>query len=415
MTSIVFITSSFPYEGGEQFIEAEINFWAHTRFKNVYLLPHSRPNGVVRSYPKNIKILNKYDKKSNTYYVIKALVSSFFLKELLYIITKTNAKHILSNSFYALKAVAHTLREKERILLNIKDINDDVVVYTYWNTSYSYAATLLKDKKLISKVFSRSHGHDLYEYEKPNNYMPLKRQFINKFDRIFFLSKHALIYFQETYKPTSDNLSVSPLGVKIPSKKINQLSKSGRLTLLSLSNCHSIKQIDRILSSLEEYASLNEDLEIVWNHIGDGPLKTKLVSASSKVMKNNLNIKINFLGSYTNSQVHEHLSHNYYDFIINTSRSEGIPVSLMEAMSYGIPAIAPNVGGILNLVNNDNGVLLPANFSNQNIIEAIDKIINDENIVEKRLNARNHIISYYSSNKNYSNFVKKIELLGTEQ
>jgi len=41
---------------------------------------------------------------------------------------------------------------------------------------------------------------------------------------------------------------------------------------------------------------------------------------------------------------------NYYasnpvDVFINTSSSEGLPVSIMEAMSFGIPVIATNVGG----------------------------------------------------------------------
>jgi glycosyltransferase involved in cell wall biosynthesis len=44
-----------------------------------------------------------------------------------------------------------------------------------------------------------------------------------------------------------------------------------------------------------------------------------------------------------------------FDVFINTSRSEGIPVSLMEAMSCGIPCIAPKVGGIPELIDGKSG------------------------------------------------------------
>lgn len=40
------------------------------------------------------------------------------------------------------------------------------------------------------------------------------------------------------------------------------------------------------------------------------------------------------------------------------SDSEGIPVSIMEAMSFGIPVIARNVGGMSEIVNEENGLLL---------------------------------------------------------
>jgi len=42
------------------------------------------------------------------------------------------------------------------------------------------------------------------------------------------------------------------------------------------------------------------------------------------------------------------------DLYINTSIHEGIPMSILEAMSYGLPVIAPEVGGIGEII--DDGV-----------------------------------------------------------
>lgn len=40
------------------------------------------------------------------------------------------------------------------------------------------------------------------------------------------------------------------------------------------------------------------------------------------------------------------------DIYMNTSIHEGIPLSILEAMSYGKPIIAPNIGGISEIINN---------------------------------------------------------------
>jgi glycosyltransferase involved in cell wall biosynthesis len=38
------------------------------------------------------------------------------------------------------------------------------------------------------------------------------------------------------------------------------------------------------------------------------------------------------------------------DLYLNTSRHEGIPMTVLEAMSYGIPVVAPNVGGLKEML-----------------------------------------------------------------
>jgi len=40
------------------------------------------------------------------------------------------------------------------------------------------------------------------------------------------------------------------------------------------------------------------------------------------------------------------------DLYLNTSLHEGIPISVLEAMSYGIPVIASNVGGMAEILDN---------------------------------------------------------------
>ena len=46
----------------------------------------------------------------------------------------------------------------------------------------------------------------------------------------------------------------------------------------------------------------------------------------------------------------DYYKNNIIDIFINLSASEGIPVSIMDAISFGIPCIATNVGGTGEIV-----------------------------------------------------------------
>ena len=46
------------------------------------------------------------------------------------------------------------------------------------------------------------------------------------------------------------------------------------------------------------------------------------------------------------------------DIFINVSSSEGLPVAIMEAISFDIPIIATNVGGTSEIVTPETGILI---------------------------------------------------------
>ena len=75
------------------------------------------------------------------------------------------------------------------------------------------------------------------------------------------------------------------------------------------------------------------------------------------------NIKIDFRGNVKNSDLLEVYKNNQFDLFLNVSLSEGIPVSIMEALSFGIPCIATDVGGTKEIViDGYNGWLLKKDF-----------------------------------------------------
>lgn len=408
MSNLIIITGSFPYEGGEQFLESEIRFWNNTNFNSINVIPRS-DSGKRRDVPSNIKVLLRKNHKGKLNYLIKALVNPIFYKEIKYIFNN-KPKNILYCLKIALKDTALILKdfsELKDILKNFPD--NEITLYTYWNDISSYAACLLKRQGLVKKVVSRAHGFDLYQERRLANYMPLKRQFTHDYDVIFLLSKSSLDYYQRTYNTNEKNLNVARLGVDIPSTVIDVNPKSNTLRILSLSYCVPVKQIDLIMSAVASYSNQNPKKSIVWTHIGDGPLFDSLSIEAKSLTNIYSNLKINFTGNLKNSEVKKNLETMKYDVIINASKSEGIPVSLMEAMSFGIPVIAPNVGGISDLVNDSNGFLMPSICTIEDIIKGIDYIYNASNNLNQ--NAYLWVTEHFNSSINYPNFIAELEYI----
>ena len=89
---------------------------------------------------------------------------------------------------------------------------------------------------------------------------------------------------------------------------------------------------------------------------------------------------------------------------------EGIPVSLMEAMSFGIPVIATDCGATKELVDGKSGILINQNDANS-ILTAIIKLINNpEYYREVGRNGRNKIKQDFDTEKNGNDLVKMFNL-----
>lgn len=408
MKKLIILTGSFPYGHAEPFIESEIPYWGKSKFNHIYLLPAIH-GGIQRDIPSNITILksnyNYFDKVVSVFYAIFSLI---LFKEILYILTQSK-KNTLKKIYIALKTVAITYLNSLVVKRTIKNINGDVYVYSYWNDVQCYAACMLKRNQVIKGVYSRAHGYDIYQNRRDFGYMPLKRQFSKDVDVVYLLSESAKQYYHDCYNYSNEKLVVSRLGVFLPREYSTYHKNEKKIRVLSLSNCIPVKRIDKIIQALRDFSIKYPMIKIEWVHIGSGylfeTLKTQAIEYSSTIN----NLDIDFLGQMTNRQVQGYLRDNSIDIFINASESEGIPVSIMEAMSYGIPAIAPNVGGIADIVQRENGYLMSENAEIEEIVVGLETIYFSDNIEFYRDNSHLWVEKYFNAEKNYQNFVVELE------
>jgi glycosyltransferase involved in cell wall biosynthesis len=110
------------------------------------------------------------------------------------------------------------------------------------------------------------------------------------------------------------------------------------------------------------------------------------------------------VGHVSHAQVRKLLCEGQYDIIVNLSESEGVPVSLMEAMSFGIPPVATDVGGVRELVA-DCGELVSTSQSPREVALIVADFAKRARDAEVRQAAREFVGKHYNAEINYPKFI----------
>ena len=412
MKKLVLITNAFPYLPGEQFIQEEILYWAEQKRFSVTILP-IRKHENRRTIPDNIVINDALISTSKLKFllcVIKALIDPRFFREIATLLKLNKfSRRTLSLS---LTGTARIIHYDALLKQYIRTWGCADVVYCYWNNFAAYAASDIYKKTHRKVVVSRIHRGDIYEDQSKCNYLPLKRQYVNGFDRVFCLSDNAKDYLTQHFLVEEKKLAIAKLGVSIAHSPQFE-STSNAVHIVSCSFCTPVKRVDKIINSIRILSELCPERTIRWTHIGGGPLTASLIETANISYTSLKNISYEFKGTLSNSEVLDFYNTEYITVFINLSESEGIPVSIMEAMARGIPSIAPDIGGINTLVDSSNGALLPSHPSSREAAQAMLSIINlpTEEAKKTRQSAYQKIASEFNGRLNYESFIGELESL----
>ena len=413
--SLLLITHNYPYGSGEPFLEMEIQYLS-VAFNEIIIISKNVTDEKSRELPKNV-ILHRYDPKSNfierLFFPILLLTNlGTVVKDFFHELKLTKEIYNIKMNFSRIRVLFHFigkgLQLSDYIIRNVLKKRNFSVAYSYWLDNSAYALRILKKRESnLLKCISRAHSGELYHNRSSVQYQPLQHAIMKNLDQIYFISENGRKYFQNKQKTgiVLSKLKLSRLGIDNSYKKIFP-KRIKEFIIVSCSNVNSVKRIDLIIEAL----SLVRDEKIKWIHIGDGPLLTHLLDLANNLLKDNSSVNHYFIGKKSNKEIYDFYYDNEVSVIINVSTSEGIPVSVMEAFSFGIPAIATNVGGTSELVNNLNGILLSSSPSPSEIFNAIKKFYYlPDNLFSKfREKAFSTWRDHFKAKTNYSEFVDMI-------
>jgi Glycosyltransferase len=412
-SNLILLTNTYPYGTGETFLDDEIKYLAK-RFNTIFIFPLYTQSDKSNSYnircvPNNVIIkdpLLKCNHKSKIGLIRNGAFNTsplgFAIKDFFKDKVYTNAKrfHIFFNYLLLLRAILSNKRRFKEIKEISSSTSSNCILYSYWGDKSALIIPFIK-KEINCKCVVRFHGSDIFEEAK--GYLPFRRLLYPSIDYAIPISNAGKEYIIRKYPDyLPKNIMVFRLGSINPFNVINNIenNESKPFEIVSCSNLIPLKRVELIADAI---GIINKSLKIHWTHIGGGPLLNQL---KETCIKNNINA--DFKGILAHNEVLNFYNNNNIDLFLNVSSSEGIPVSIMEAISFGIPTIATDVGGTNELFSTDTKrFLLPKNLTSSILADAILKFIAIPN------SDKEHIHKYvrleweknWNADKNYTKFV----------
>jgi glycosyltransferase involved in cell wall biosynthesis len=212
----------------------------------------------------------------------------------------------------------------------------------------------------VKSVYHIHSGEFKLFYVKYNKRNIIKRV-IDKADVLIVLSDSWNRFFSSIISEKKicilNNMIEKPDFVKhyLPNRLITQF--------LFLGKIGEYKGIFDLLEVIKENKEYLVDKFVLYVG-GDG----KTAKLNKFIEKNALQDLVKFEGWVSGEKKKELLAS--CDVYILPSYNEGLPISILEAMSYGMPIISTNVGGIPEIVTNENGFLIEAG-NKQQMLECI--------------------------------------------
>jgi colanic acid/amylovoran biosynthesis glycosyltransferase len=377
---ILIFTDNFPYGKSEAFLETELDYISQS-FEIVSVFPFEiGKDKKIREIPEKIEVMkpvfNEVKKKTELFYkgfFNASLLLKLFQEGMRSKVWKSGTKfRIWVTHFLVIRSLLNEI--KQRDLINF--FNQFDILYFYWGLRWSQILPFLP-QEIRAKIVVRFHGSDLYEHTN-NYYIPWRYEQLCRIDKAIAVSETGKKYIENQYPFLKEKIVVSRIGTK--DYGINTYNKSETVRIVSCSNLVTVKRVELIAKTL---ALLK--IPACWIHFGTGQGISVIYTLIKQLPGH---IKAELKGAVEHEEVMDYYRTTPIDLFLNVSSSEGVPVSVMEAMSFGIPVIATNVGGTSEIVSDKTGLRVNADISPEELAEKIEELTQRNDFIDLRSASR---------------------------
>ena len=184
-------------------------------------------------------------------------------------------------------------------------------------------------------------------------------------DALISVSKKDLDIIKKRFNIRHNHKYYIPNGVN--TEIFNKKKENGKMFVTFIGRLSYIKGFDIFMNVIKELYKKNKDLNFLI--IGKGPLK-KLIKPAQK------NLPILHSDYYPHEKMVD--IYNHSKVVLITSRFEGVPTTMLESLACETPVIASNVGGIPEVITNDENGLLIENFNTKSAVTKIIDVLHDQ-------------------------------------
>jgi glycosyltransferase involved in cell wall biosynthesis len=358
---LVLFALRFPY--GEAALRGELEVTAQ-RFGRVFVVPSNLGTDAADLPPNAVVVDLGWAKGWTRSEKLKALSSRSALRAL-----RRTLRHPSNWRPYAAGARAYldilaTSILKARSLQDWVEKNDahDAIFYDFWFENSTLALAVLRDLGVIHCALSRAHRFDLFDFGSAAlGRVPFREFKAERLDAVFAISEAGASYLRRKVGPSGKKVRLARLGVPVPPSYPR--APADPPLVVSCSMLIPRKQVQSIPAVLRA-----TDRRLHWVHFGDGSQRPEVESAAASLPDS---VTWELRGWVDNAEVGDFYATHSVSAFLSLSASEGVPVSMMEAQSFGVPIVALAVGGVPEIVQAETGVLLPPDSSIETIAEAL--------------------------------------------
>ena len=237
-----------------------------------------------------------------------------------------------------------------------------------------------------ARVVHTYHGHVLEGYFRPlvsRTFIALERLLAHASDRLVAISPRIRDELQRTYRIGLDpQYRTVPLGFDLAAFAAIKGDERGdaRLKLglppqaavvTTVGRLTAIKQTHLFLQVIAQLAAGRSDVLAVI--AGDGELREDLTALAASL---GIADRVRWLG-WQRDLVPVYTA---TDVFLLTSRNEGTPVAIIEAMASAVPVVSTDVGGVGDVIESpDAGLVVPPDDV-AGLVAAIDRLLSDDNL-----------------------------------
>lgn len=221
----------------------------------------------------------------------------------------------------------------------------DVIHTHIYTTKYVFPVAAKLKIRVVHTV------HSIATKEMPKMSRMLNKFFYKHFDVIpVALSEAVKKTIVEEYRLNPSNVPVVLNGIDLTKCRTKtSYERRGAFRIVHVGSFIEVKNHTGLVEAFEIFHSKHPDSEL--HLIGDGVKRPQI---EQMVFEKGLADYVKFYGFQSN--VHSYLSD--MDVFTLPSLYEGVPMSIVEAMGTGLPIVATAVGGVPDMLTNDENALI---------------------------------------------------------
>ncbi|MDX2283444.1 MAG: glycosyltransferase [Bacteroidia bacterium] len=398
-------TAEYPYHRGDLFVATEIGYIA-AAFDEVRLYPYNPVEGAPRDIPANASIRLRPAHRQVRQVLMRHPLR--VLRILWHEFRGTDRKRFFLRQLklwtgYACRAVedADFLRAE----LQSPEVRDaQVSLYSFWMNEWPLALSDLRMRGLIGRFVFRSAGYDIFDERHAGHYLPFRYVNYEQTYRIFPNTGIGCEYIRRK-QMFPEKVELRYWGTL--DQGLNPWQEDALFTLVSCSRVIPLKRVHLIVEILRHIP-----FRMRWIHLGDGEVFEDLQARAAQLPAH---IEWQLAGWVSNAQILDFYARTPVHLFITTSETEGLPVSIMEVLAFGIPVMATNVGGIPEEVGPETGLLLEPDFDPAEAAQQLIRFKDSEmNTPAFRAGVRAYWERLFRADVNFTRFAAELRGLGEQ-